>query len=203
MMGRFAPAFTLVLVALAASPAEASVSIAVVFDTLVGTADSVAVVSPIEQKSQWEDGRIFTYTRVKVENGVAGELGVGQETWVRSRGGTVGNIGQLVDGEPSFPAKTSSLVFLRHGPAGTFEVSARAQGQYPLAFDAKLNVPVVQRNAQVGVLMMPKTTIPNASAGITIKSEVLPPLAGETLHGKPLSEAVRLILDSRNKQQPK
>ena len=93
--------------------AHASVSIAVGFDALVKDADSVGVVTPVESKTVWEDGRIYTYTRVKVDQGVAGELGTGADGWVRTMGGVVGKIGQLVDGEPVFTTDKSSLVFLR------------------------------------------------------------------------------------------
>jgi hypothetical protein len=69
------------------SDAQASVSIAIPFDALVKDADSVGIATPVESKSVWEDGRIYTYTRLKVEQGVAGELGTGAEGWVRTMGG--------------------------------------------------------------------------------------------------------------------
>src|SRR5687767_3847324 len=88
----------------AATDAGASVSIAVPFEALVKDADAVTVSSPLDAKSVWEDGRIYTYTKVKVEQGVAGDLPAGAETWIRTMGGVVGKIGQLVDGEPVFSA---------------------------------------------------------------------------------------------------
>ena len=104
--------------------AQASVSIAVGYDALVKDADSVGVVTPVESKSVWEEGRIYTYTRVKVEQGVAGELGTGAEGWVRTMGGVVGKIGQLVDGEPVF---TTEQVVARV-PAQVQEAGARDLG---------------------------------------------------------------------------
>src|SRR3954462_8844402 len=75
--------------------AQASVSIAVGYDALVKDADAVGIATPIESKSVWEDGRIYTYTRLRIEQGVAGELGTGSEGWVRTMGGVVEKIGQM------------------------------------------------------------------------------------------------------------
>ena len=116
--------------------AQASVSIAVGFDALVKDADSVGIVTPVEAKSVWEDGRIYTYTRVKVEQAVAGELGTNGEGWVRTMGGVVGKIGQLVDGEPVLTTGKSSLLFMRKfskagAAAGTwFESMAALLGRW-------------------------------------------------------------------------
>ena len=75
------------------SDAAASVSIAVGFEMLVKDADAVAVITPAESQSIWEDGRIYTYTKVKVDQGVAGDVGPGADGWVRTMGGVVGKIG--------------------------------------------------------------------------------------------------------------
>jgi len=146
--------------------AHASVSIAVAYDALVQDADSVGVVTPTESKSVWEEGRIYTYTRVKVDQGVAGEMSTGGEGWIRTMGGVVGKIGQMVDGEPVFTAGKPTLIFLRKfKTGGTWEVSARAQGQFPVITEEvaqaaplpPLKVRKVTRSAAVGVLFPPKT----------------------------------------------
>ncbi len=62
----------LALPLLAPSDAAASVSIAVGFDQLVKDADSVVLVTAGDGQSAWEDGRIVTYTKVHVDQGVAG-----------------------------------------------------------------------------------------------------------------------------------
>src|SRR4051812_8728380 len=97
---------------------QASVSIAVAYDALVKDADSIGVAMPVESKSVWEDGRIITYTRVKIDQGVAGELGTGAEGWVRTMGGVVGKIGQMVDGEPVLSTGKPSLLFMRKFKTG-------------------------------------------------------------------------------------
>ncbi|HVH44305.1 MAG TPA: hypothetical protein VM925_18260 [Labilithrix sp.] len=139
------------------SDAAASVSIAVAFETLVKDADAVAVVTAGEPMSVWEDGRIYTYTKVKVDQGVAGDVGAGADGWVRTMGGVVGKIGQLVDGEPVLVRDKPALLFLRKfKEGGVFEVSARAQGQYPITVDEKTKTRKLLRSASVGMLLPPK-----------------------------------------------
>ena len=195
--------------------AQASVSIAVGFDALVKDADSVGVALPVESKAVWEDGRIYTYTRVKIDQGVAGELGTGAEGWVRTMGGVVGKIGQMVDGEPVLTTGKPSLLFLRKLKAGgTWEVSARAQGQYPIQVDDTLKTRTVIRSAAVGVLFPPRATTTQAGpGGVTTQSvpgsttTVTEPvksirLAGEALHDRPLDEVAREVAASWKKLHP-
>ena len=194
--------------------ARASVSIAVGFDALVKDADVVAVVTPVESKSLWEDGRITTYTRVKVEQGVAGELGTGGEGWVRTLGGVVGKIGQLVDGEPVFVTNKSTLVFMhKFKTGGTYEVSARAQGQYPIVIDDVTKSKKLIRSANVGMLYPPKAKAPaidapgpvqpqtNGSTNATLSSEKIK-LAQEVLHERAFDEATRDIAAAWKRLHP-
>lgn len=118
-----------------ASDAHASVAFAMTIDDVAKAASLVARVTPIEQSSAWEDGRIVTSTRLHVDRVVAGS-GAGTEVRVRTLGGVVGDVGQLVEGEATFDpkAKSPSLVFLVPAPNGDkrgpdFAVSGRAQGQ--------------------------------------------------------------------------
>ncbi|MBX3188263.1 MAG: hypothetical protein KF819_14680 [Labilithrix sp.] len=188
------------------SDAKASVSIAVGFDALVRDADAVSVVTPLEAKSVWEDGRIYTYTKVRIDQGVAGELGTGADGWVRTMGGVVGKIGQLVDGEPVLTTGKPSLLFLRKLRAGGYEVSARAQGQYPVITDENAKVKKVIRSANVGVLFPPKVKAEVPKDGVTPGgSQSVDPriaqsanirLAGEALHDRPLDEVVREVAAS-------
>src|SRR4051812_37325749 len=107
--------------------AGASVSVAIRFDALVKSADAVAVTTPLDGHSAWEDGRIYTYTRLRVDQTLASTRSLGGEALVRTRGGVVGDIGQLVDGEPTFDVGRATLVFLAESSPGTFVVTGRAQ----------------------------------------------------------------------------
>jgi hypothetical protein len=191
------------------SDASASVSIAIAFDDLVKDADVVAIITPMDAQSLWEDGRIYTYTRVHVEQGVAGDLGAGGEGWVRTMGGVVGKIGQLVDGEPVLNTGKQSLLFLRKLKADTvFEVSARAQGQYPLLTDPTTKAKKLIRSNNAGIILQPKnrdgavqaiqsqlepqstnqaTNASNASVRTPIR------LAGDVIHDRALDDASREI----------
>lgn len=215
MIGAFACLGFVGSATLVPSDASASVSIAVPFEALVKDADHVAVVTAAESKSVWEDGRIYTYTKVKVDQGVAGDIGAGAEGWVRTMGGVVGKIGQLVDGEPVFVTGKTSLVFMRKFKANdVFEVSARAQGQYPVLVDEKSKTRKVMRSANVGMLLPPKDKV-NASqaqtqslaSGATQQGQgfptvVGPRLAQDVMHDRALDDVVREVATTWKKLHP-
>ncbi len=208
------------------SDAQASVSIAIGFDALVKDADTVGIVTPQEAKTLWEDGRIYTYTRVKIDQGIAGELGTGTEGWVRTMGGVVGKIGQMVDGEPVLTTNKPALLFLRKLKSGSgWEVSARAQGQYPVLTDSATKTRKVIRSASVGVLFPPTPPAPpvpaRANAEVTVPNvdpkaqSVATPastttngqvkairLAGDVIHDRPVDEVAREIATTWKKLHP-
>jgi hypothetical protein len=172
-----------------ATDAHASISIAVVFDALVRESSAVALFTPVEQRSVWEDGRIYTYTRVRADQAVAGDMTSGGEAWIRTMGGVVGHIGQQVDGEPVLTLGRPSLLFLRSGAPGTMEVTARAQGQFAITLDETKAQRLMRSNA-VGVLLPPKAQ----QAGNAPLAPAAPlVLAGDVLHMKKLDEGVREI----------
>ncbi len=184
--------------------ASASVSIAVAFDNLVKESAAVAIVTAGEQKSVWEDGRIYTYTRMHVDEGVAGTLGAGADGWVRTMGGVVGEIGQLVDGEPVFVKDKPSLVFLRtFKEGGVFEVAARAQGQYPIKLNEVTKKRMLIRSSAVGMVLPPKIKEPleaasesklaPQSSNVTASDVQKLRLARDVLHERTLEDVTREI----------
>jgi hypothetical protein len=182
----------LVVLALAATPltaaalagdAQASVSIAVTWEGLLRESTAAAVVSPIETHTVWENSRIYSYTRLRVDRAVAGNIAASGEAWVRTMGGVVGNIGQIVEGEAVLMPGGQSLLFLRPGPVGTFEVTARGQGQFPIVgADSKLPARVV-RSHSMGALVAPQFIVSSA----TIR------LAADMLHGRSVDEVAGTI----------
>jgi hypothetical protein len=118
-----------------AKPASASVQLAVLFDDLVRDSSAVCVFTGLEQKSAWEDGRIYTRTRARCDQPLAGEVKQGQEVWIRTMGGIVGDVGQAVSGEATFGVGHTSIAFLHAASAGAYEVTGRAQGHFPLTKD--------------------------------------------------------------------
>jgi hypothetical protein len=155
--------------------ARASVSVPALLEDVVNRSDGAAVVTAGERSSVWEDGRIFTYTRVHVDSAVAGTLPQG-DLWVRTMGGVVGRIGQVVEGEPIFVPGESSLLFLKASTAGSFEVTARAQGQFRIVRDDAAAAHL-ERALDVGLLVTPP-------AGR---------LVSDALTHRPLQEATREI----------
>jgi hypothetical protein len=171
---------------LLASVAGASVAIAVTLSTLVARSQGVAVVTPLERTAEAHGGRIFTWTRARVERVVAGALP--GEIWIRTRGGVVGPIGESVEGEADLAVGQPSLVFLRpHAPgagegvgvrADAFVIVERAQGQFGVTrgrdgLDRLVGAP------SPGVLVA--SSAPNARS------------ARDALSGKPLDDAARAI----------
>ena len=123
--------------------ASASVAIAVSLEEIARASSVIARVTPIERVSAWEDGRIVTTTRVRVDEIVAGSIaGSARELRVRTLGGRVDKVGQIVEGEASFTTNEPSVVFLAaHSlrvaeAAPGFVVSGRAQGQLLVKRDA-------------------------------------------------------------------
>jgi hypothetical protein len=192
------------------SDAAASVSVAMPLEALVKDADVVAFVTAGEPKAVWEDGRIYTYTAVKFDQGVAGDVAAGSDGWIRTMGGVVGKIGQHVDGEAVFVKDKSSLLFLRKfAEGGVYEVSARAQGQYPVVIDEKTKAKKVIRSSVAGVLVPPTDAAaakllnpPNAS---TVKTQSIADapvktvdaskirLAHLVLHDRPADDVAREV----------
>jgi hypothetical protein len=174
--------------ALLPGAAAASTSVVVAFDALVHASTVAALVTPISQRSLWEAGRIVTYTEVQVDEILGGAVG-GGALWVRTLGGEVGTVGQLVDGEPVLSVGRPALLFLHPAHAissapspverpqlpGTFVVTARAQGQFPVVVDEHHELRL-HRSSAVGF------TVPVAGPGAATP-------AAEVLHGLRVSDA--------------
>jgi hypothetical protein len=181
---------------LVTASAAASVSIAVSFDDLVSRSTAVAVVVPVEQRSVWEGRHIITYTRAHVDDAVAGAADNGADVWIATRGGAIGDIGQVVDGEPVLRVGRPALVFLREdilddkpAPAsGVFVVTARAQGFFPIEKEKRLASSVT-----AGLLLPPIVRVPM----------VAKPLAREFLHDKPLAEGRAAIVAAWERLHPR
>jgi hypothetical protein len=124
--------------------AEGGVARAVELGELVRASERVVVVTPVESTARWEtvgrQRRIVTYTRLRVDQRVSGAAG--SEVWVRTLGGRVGKVGQIVHGEARLYAGEAQLVFLEPHAPGIHRIVAMAQGHYPLraADDGKLRV---------------------------------------------------------------
>jgi hypothetical protein len=194
-----------------AGSARASTSVALLFEDLVRGASAVAIVTPMQERAVWEEGRIVTYTEVHIERLVAGRLP--GDVWVRTLGGAVGDTAQLVEGGAKFVAGKASLVFVRPhvvpgalpgalpgtlpgalpgalaggSQADTYVVIERAQGQFPIVpgDDGRPRLAVAP---DVGLLLPPGgERSPRAARP---PSAVAPRFARDVLVGRTLEEAV-------------
>jgi hypothetical protein len=178
-----------------ARDARASVSVGVLFEELLERASAAAIVTPLDEHALWENGIIVTYTRLRVDRPVEGRLP--REIVVRTFGGSVGDIAQIVEGEATFVRGAPSLVFLRPRfdltgpPAGTFGVVERGQGQFPLVM-VDGQPPRLGLGRDIGVVLPPPPDHLERAAK-RLADSVPPRLAREVLGDRPLDEALRQI----------
>jgi hypothetical protein len=156
-----------------AHDASASLELGVTLTELAQRSTAVAEVTALESKSEWEGTRIVTFSRVHVDKLVAGRTET-TEPVVKTLGGTVGTIGQIVEGEAVLAPGTKWVLFLRTSPDGTSSVTARAQGQYLLS---------AQRLSQS----------PNIGHLLDRRGAVVPRTAVSDLDGRSVESAERAI----------
>lgn len=182
-------------------PSRASIVVAALFDAVVADSSDAAVVTPVEQRALWENGRIYTYTRVHVDRPVAGSLGAGADAWVRTMGGVVGKVGQVVDGEPTFTVGRPSFVFLHANEAtasGTFDVTARAQGQFPVVLGEDQRARL-RASAAVGVQLAPNKAALAKVEKLGLRTQSVtggPALAADVLVDKDVDGAAQVVAAS-------
>lgn len=119
--------------------AWASTARAISLPQLVGLSQHALVGTPTGASSRWEtvgsSRRIVTYVTMEVSHPIDGRPPGDTTLVVRTLGGTVGDIGQLVHGEARLELGAPSVVFLAADVDGVLGVTAMAQGHYPLSFD--------------------------------------------------------------------
>jgi Matrixin len=176
--------------------AAASVSVSVLFDDLVQKATAVALVTPTEQRGVWEDGRIVTYTHVRIDRRLAGSIA--GDAWLRALGGAVGTVGQLVEGQPTFDVGRPALLFMRpyvtpasSVPPGTWSVIEAAQGEFPVVPGAEPAELRLATAKDVGGLVPPAPPVPDAR------------FARDVLVDRTVEEAVRQITSAWSRLHPK
>jgi len=62
--------------------------------------------------SQWEDKNIYTYTKIEILNSIKGNQKSNNEIIVKQLGGTIGEIGQEVNGSPKLKQNSEVFLFL-------------------------------------------------------------------------------------------
>jgi hypothetical protein len=107
-------------------------------EELTARSQHVLVAEPLDAESVWERvgqrRHIVTYTRVRTLELLAGADPHQSELMVRTLGGRVGELGELVHGEAALPLGERGVLFVTPVP-GALAVTAMAQGHYPIARD--------------------------------------------------------------------
>ena len=135
--------------------ARATLARALRVEELVARSQHVLLGDPLEAYCAWaligDRKHIVTYTRVRALELLAGADPKQDELLVRTLGGRVDNLGELVAGEAQIAPGERSVLFVT--PAReAMAVTAMAQGHYPLAAD-HAGVEHLSRSAQAGDLM--------------------------------------------------
>ncbi|HEY4158505.1 MAG TPA: hypothetical protein VGM29_10425 [Polyangiaceae bacterium] len=120
--------------------ANAGVARAVSLTDLVKRSTRVVHGLALEGSARWEtigdQRRIVSYVRFRVDELIGGAPPSASEIYVRTLGGQVNGVGQIVHGEAVLFAGQRCLAFLSDSGEGFDYVTAMAQGHYPLASDA-------------------------------------------------------------------
>jgi hypothetical protein len=116
--------------------ASATLARALSLPQLVGLSRYCLVGTATDANSRWEtvgkSRRIVTYAQVQVTQPIDGRPPPDTTLMLRTLGGRVGDIGQLVHGEVRFQLGAPMVLFLAPDVDGILGVTAMAQGHYPL-----------------------------------------------------------------------
>lgn len=163
------------------SAAQATTARAVSLTELVRRSTRIARATALDSFARSEEiggaRHIVTYSRMRIDDSIQGPSGEA-ETLVRTLGGRVGDIGEIVHGEAELTLNETSLVFLMADSNGVELVTAMAQGHYPVALD-RAGTARLQLSRNMPHLLDPATS------------------AAAQLAGKQFSEARALILGAR------
>jgi hypothetical protein len=95
----------------------------------------VARESTCDWESDSRGKRIVTYTRLETQQVLDGRKAPSADLYVRTLGGEMGELGQLVQGEAELERDIPAVFFLRDSISGLYGVTGMAQGHYRLRAD--------------------------------------------------------------------
>jgi hypothetical protein len=156
--------------------ADATVVAAIPLNDLVSMSEWVVVAEAKSARSHYEtiggSRRMVTDTTLEVTSAVTpnrSSRDVESKTIVvRTLGGNVGDLAQVVLGEAVFPHGVSQLLFLDEGSDHRFRVAAMAQGQYPIVAGAD-GTRRLRPSSGLDVIVNPQQSAVSALAGKTVE----------------------------------
>jgi hypothetical protein len=167
-----------------ARAAAATTARAVSLQALVLRSSRIVRSTPLDSFARSEaiagTQHIVTYSRLRVDEALQGDAPE-TEILVRTLGGTLGAVGEIVHGEAELAVNQACVVFLHTDSEGIEQVTAMAQGHYPLSLDAR-GTPHLRASRN----------LPHLLHGAAAVSAV------EQLDGLAVSEARSLILGVRH-----
>lgn len=161
---------------------RATTARAVSLQDLVRRSTCIARTTPLESFARSEEvggtRHIVTYTRVALDDLIDGTASA-SELWVRTLGGRLADVGEIVHGEAELTMRQPNVVFLQRDADGIEQVTAMAQGHYSLS------------DAGSAPRLLPSRNMPHLLGGMPADSAVA------QLSGARFSEARSLILGAR------
>jgi hypothetical protein len=126
----------------AAMAAPATTLLEMSLDQLTEAAQLVARVRVLSSENRWENGEIWTFTRLEVSDALKGAAP--REVVVRLLGGEVGHLASIVEGVPRFRPGEEAYLFLESTRTPEMTVTGWAQGAYRIVRDAEGRETVTQ-----------------------------------------------------------
>jgi hypothetical protein len=124
-------------------------------DQLAAGSDAVARVNFSSAETRWENGTIWTITKVKVVETMKGNLP--GEISVRLPGGRVGHLTATVEGTPRFHPGDDAIVFLKISRAGGFTVAGWVEGTFRILRDPRTGNQTVTQDSSAFAVFDPAT----------------------------------------------
>lgn len=120
-------------------PADACAALPISLPDLTRLSRFTVVGIAREGTSDWErsstGNRIVTHTRLEVQQTLDGRDPPDSNLFVRTLGGVVGDVGQLVHGEAELQTDRPAVLFLNETRNGAYGITAMVQGHYALNAD--------------------------------------------------------------------
>ncbi|MFW5968537.1 MAG: hypothetical protein ACOCV2_13520, partial [Persicimonas sp.] len=141
------------IVMLASTAAFSATVLKLDLESLVANSDQIVEGQVVETESRVEEGKVFTYTTIEVEEGLKGSE-AGETITIRQIGGRTDELATRVAGLAHFERGEKAMVFLeRPGAEASPVVTGMSQGKFEIAVGPDNTTPyVVPRLGDVSLL---------------------------------------------------